>query len=130
YRYKDVDGTRAPCVRLLVEAGADVDAPDDQGNTPLHETFFREGEEGMLKMGAGGNAQNKNGEKPIFTTGDQEEGQLFIEHGADLSIRNKKGETVLEAAEVRHGPLRVAALERAIAAANSSGLTGTKTPPE
>ena len=52
----------------------------------------------MLKLGADVNARNKDGETPIFTTVDDGAIPLFIEHGADLSIRNNKGETVIEAA--------------------------------
>jgi len=40
YRYGDEDGARVECVRLLAKAGANVNARDNDGNTPLHETFF------------------------------------------------------------------------------------------
>jgi len=52
-----------------------------------------------LKLGADVNARNNDGETPIFTTVDDDAIQLFIEHGADLTIRNNKGETVIEAAK-------------------------------
>ncbi len=51
------------------------------------------------KLGADVNARNKNGETPIFTTVDVDAIPLFIHHGADLSIRNNKGETVFDAAK-------------------------------
>jgi ankyrin repeat protein len=113
YRYGDKDGARVECVRLLAQAGADVNARDKEGNTPLHETFLTDVEEELLKLGADVNARNEDGETPIFTTVDDDAIPLFIKHGADLTIRNNKGETVMEAAKGK-GPLRQEALRKAI----------------
>jgi ankyrin repeat protein len=112
-RYGDRDGARVEIVRLLAAAGAHVNARDNDGNTPLHETFLTDVEEELLKLGADVNARNNDGETPIFTTVDNDAIPLFIEHGADLSIRNNKGQTVVEAAEEK-GPLREEALRKAI----------------
>jgi ankyrin repeat protein len=114
YGYRDVDGARVKCVRLLAEAGANVNARDKHGNTPLHETFLTDVEEELLKLGADVNARNNDGETPIFTTVDNSAVPLFIKRGADLTIRNNKGETVMEAAKGK-GPLRQEALRKAIA---------------
>lgn len=113
YKYRDVDGARAECIRLLAEAGGNVNARDNKGNTPLHETFLSEVEEELLKLGADVNAQNKDGETPIFTSVDDSAISLFIAHGADLSIRNNAGKTVVEAAASR-GPARQEALRLAM----------------
>ncbi len=113
YRSRDKDGARAECVRLLVQAGAKVNAHDNGGNTPLHETFLTDVEEELLKLGADVNARNKDGETPLFTTVDDDAIPLFIQHGADLTIRNNKGETVTEAAKEK-GPRRQEALNKAI----------------
>jgi ankyrin repeat protein len=114
YRYRDEeDGARVECVRLLAKAGANVNARDNGGNTPLHETFLTDVEEELLKLGADVNARNKDGETPIFTTVDDDAIPLFIEHGADLTIRNNNGETVMEATKGK-GPLREEALRKAI----------------
>lgn len=114
YRYDDEDGARVECVKLLAEAGANVNARDDEGETALHGTFLTDVEEELLKLGADVNARNKDGETPIFTNVDNDSILLFLRHGADLRIRNNKGQTVVEAAEGK-GPLRVEALQKAIA---------------
>jgi hypothetical protein len=49
-------------------------------------------------LGADVNAQNKDGDTPIFTNVDNDSISLFIEHGADLAIRNNKGQTVVGSA--------------------------------
>jgi ankyrin repeat protein len=113
YRSSDKDGARVECLHLLVQAGADANARDNKGNTPLHEIFLTDVEEELLEFGADVNARNKDGETPIFTTVDDDSIPLFIEHGADLTIRNNKGETVMDAAKEK-GPLRQEALRKAI----------------
>ena len=113
YRDSDEDGARVECVRLLAQAGANVNARDSDGNTPLHEIFLTDVEEELLKLGANVNARNNDGETPIFTNVDDDDVRLFIEHGADLTIRNNKGETVVEAAQ-HQGPKRQQILREAI----------------
>ena len=112
-RNTDKDGARVECVRLLAQAGANVNARDNDGDTPLHETFLTDVEEELLKLGANVNARNNDGETPIFTTVDDDAIPLFIKYGADLTIRNNKGETVIEAAK-EQGPQRREALRKAI----------------
>jgi ankyrin repeat protein len=70
----------------------------------------------LLKLGADVNARNRDGETPIFTTVDEDAIPLFIRYGANLGIRNKMGQTVLEAAKekgpIREETLRKAIEER------------------
>ena len=113
YRSGDKDGARVECVRLLAEAGANVNARDKNGNTPLHEIYLTDVEEELLKLGAEVNARNNDGETPIFTNVDDDSISLFIEHGADLSVRNNEGEDVAQAAKDM-GPARQEALRKAL----------------
>jgi ankyrin repeat protein len=113
YRESDPDGARVECVRLLAEAGANLNAGDNRGNTPLHETILTDVKSELLKLGADVNARNKDGESPIFTTNDSDDYPLFIRYGADLSITNNAGETVIQVLE-KTGPIRLAALRKAI----------------
>jgi len=113
YQYNVEDGPRSECVRMLAEAGADVNARDNEGNTPLHETFLTRVEEELLRLGANVNARNNDGETPIFTTYDDDAISLFIQHGADLTVHDNEGQTVFDAAKQR-GPIREEALRKAI----------------
>lgn len=113
WRSNDADGARLECIRLLLDAGADVNARDHHGNTPLHEIYLTDVEEELLKRGANVNAQNNDGDTPIVTTVDNEAVPLFLKYGADLNLRNKKGQTMREAAEEK-GPLRQEALQKAL----------------
>ena len=56
-------------------------------------------EEELLKLGADVNAENKDGETPIFTNVSELSIPIFLDHGADLTIRNNKGQMVIEAAK-------------------------------
>jgi ankyrin repeat protein len=113
WRNRDKEGARVECVRLLIKAGANVNARDKKGNTVLHETFLIDVEEELLKSGADVNVRNKQGETPIFTNVDEDSIPLFLKYGADLTIRNKKGQTAWEAAK-ENGPNREKALREAI----------------
>jgi ankyrin repeat protein len=113
YRYNDHDGARVKCVRLLAEAGAKVDARDDEGNTPLHRIFLADVDEELLRLGADVNARNKKGRTPIFTNVSEVVIPLFIQQGADLTIRDNDGKSVFEAAK-ESGPAREEALRKAV----------------
>ena len=98
YRVSDKSGDRVQCLRLLAQAGANLNAKDFDGNTPLHEIYLPDVVEELLRLGADVNARNNKGETPIFTNPGDECIPILIAHGADLKIRNAKGQTVFEAA--------------------------------
>jgi ankyrin repeat protein len=118
YRYGSANDGRAQCLELLAQAGADINARDDKGNTILHETISTEAVQELLKLGANVNAKNNEGETPIFTTIDYAAMPLMIGHGADLKLPNNKGQTVAEAMEAikQQWPQRAEALQKAVEA--------------
>jgi Ankyrin repeats (3 copies)/Ankyrin repeats (many copies) len=62
------DAGRARGIFLLLDAGAKIDATDDEGNTPLHEAALINsvrGAEALLDRGAKIHVKNKAGETPL-----------------------------------------------------------------
>jgi ankyrin repeat protein len=112
-RASDKPGARVECLRFLAAAGANVNARNYDGDTPLHRIYLPDVEEELLKLGADVNARNNDGETPIFTNVDDDSVALFAAHGADLTIRNKRGQSLLKAAKAQ-GPLREQAVKKVL----------------
>ena len=58
----------AELARILIEAGADPNAKDNDGETPLHQAVEFENAEAaklLIEAGADPNAKNNNGETPL-----------------------------------------------------------------
>lgn len=93
--------------RLLIAAGADVDARDDGRWTPLH--FAARAQdvalaEVLVAAGAHVDAQNEHGNTPLFCAVSTSQGeggmiQFLLGRGADRGIKNLHGVSALEFAE-------------------------------
>jgi ankyrin repeat protein/beta-lactamase regulating signal transducer with metallopeptidase domain len=91
-------------VKTLIEKGADVNARDKRGNTPLFSAVLAKTDEVarfLIANGADVNAQDDLGMTPLLSAaggGSKKVIELLIAKGADVNARNKFGATPLHAA--------------------------------
>ena len=117
-------GVPAELLRELIAAGADVNAPDSEGNTPLHHVVSAPEQVQMLiAAGADVNAKNRGGATPFLLVEGRFDAQVEVRR-----ILAAAGAQVDEPPVVKAGMLGdAAALEAAIAAGadvNAQGYYG------
>jgi hypothetical protein len=81
-------------IQMLLKAGADVDARDAAGNTPLHVAGTFEARDALVKAGADVNAANAAGSTPLHVAAGQEAYEdvcLLLANGAEPNTRSNRG---------------------------------------
>jgi len=118
-----VERQHTQIVRLLVREGANLNIPDKDGDTPLHEALrhhtlyqLRQLQDmqdvGKLLMGLGTEGAEKKSSASIAC--------FLVSNGADLHIKNKKGQT----------PLDLCPDPRLTSALSKCNVETSKTPPQ
>jgi ankyrin repeat protein len=100
-------GNDAASARSLIENGADPNAPDRDGFTPLHfaaQNYCVEVARVLLENGADANQRNKYGNTPLWTAVFESRGRggvigLLISSGANPDAVNNAGRSPRQLAE-------------------------------
>ena len=92
---------RVDCLHVLLEAGADIHAPDDPQRTPLHYAASQSNEEvvaALLEAGADVNRGDAYGQTPLHLVWHSIEvgsALLLLRHGAAVNAQDDSGRTPL-----------------------------------
>jgi ankyrin repeat protein len=98
---EEYDGAFIECLRLLAKAGANVNARDENGNTPLHDPASADFAAELLKLGANVNARNYDGQTPLHRAVEDvsyEVVKLLLSKGAETNAQDKNGRTPMSLA--------------------------------
>ena len=91
--------------QYLIDNGADVNAANDQGLTPLHLAAWPEMAELFLRNGADIEARTLGGETPLLILAAEPEREdvmaVLLESGADVNATTAEGDTALDIATDR-----------------------------
>ena len=102
---------RAQVVQILLRAGADPNARDNNGTTALIDaTWEADAALALIRAGANVNAQDKYGITALINCDSPEVARVLLANGADPSIRDSQGKTALDHAREGHKKEMVAVL--------------------
>lgn len=82
--------------KLLLDAGADPSAGDQNGNTPLHTATSADVARLLLERGAKAEARNSSGATPLHVTGDAQIAELLLAKGADRDAKDERSHSPLQ----------------------------------
>ena len=87
---------REQVIHMLARAGADLDAPDEEGNTALHGAYYENVAKALIEEGADVNIRNNDGNTPLMKNFSVEAAKLLVAAGADVHAKNHEGKTALD----------------------------------
>ena len=82
-------------VKALIAAGADVNAKNDDGETPLMWSTDETTVKALIKAGADVNARDRKGRTPLMYQYSPKVDKVLIDAGADVHARDAQGMTAL-----------------------------------
>ena len=85
----------AKVVEMLIDAGANPNASDDVGRTPIFEANSAAVAAALIRKGADPNARDRTGQTALFDRYYAEAKSVLIAAGADVNARDKFGATAL-----------------------------------